>query len=273
MLSLMERMRVAYGFFPFNETTGGMNAAKYNFGFGTKLEIKFRLTENGMVRGNGEKNVPIIFAFSGDDDVWVFIDGKLALDVGGAHGRVEGTLDFSGERAEKTAKVSSVKASAAEGEAGNAGTNKTTNFELTGNKQDEHTLTMFYMERGMWESNMMIAFNFPDDNEFAVEKQVDTSEVNELFKDSFEDASVFPFTIQNQATHYGTTAAGSGTTVVTKPFNSFDSSSPELKPASSNNTFEWVNAYGNQSGVAHWYAPYEDTDGKHKDERCGIIPY
>ncbi|MEI3303667.1 MAG: hypothetical protein V8R94_08920 [Lachnospiraceae bacterium] len=65
----------------------------------------------------------------------------------------------------------------------------------------------------MWESNMMIAFNFPDDNEFAVEKQVDTSEVNELFKDSFEDASVFPFTIQNQATHYGPTAAGSGTTV------------------------------------------------------------
>lgn len=110
-----------------------------------------------MVRGNGEKNVPIIFTFSGDDDVWVFIDGKLALDVGGAHGRVEGTLDFSGERAEKTAKVSSVKASAAEGEAGNAGTNKTTKFELTGSNEAEHTLTMFYMERGMWESNMMIA--------------------------------------------------------------------------------------------------------------------
>ena len=62
---------------------------------------------------------------------------------------------------------------------------------------------MFYMERGMWESNMMIAFNFPNDNEFAVEKQVDKSGVNPLFADSFEDASVFPFTIQNQATHYG----------------------------------------------------------------------
>ena len=59
------------GFFPFNETVGGTNAAKYNFGFGTKLEIKFRLTEDGMVRGNDAKNVPIIFAFSGDDDVWV----------------------------------------------------------------------------------------------------------------------------------------------------------------------------------------------------------
>ena len=83
---------------------------------------------------------------------------------------------------------------------------------MKGDKQDEHTLTMFYMERGMWESNMMIAFNFPDDNEFAVEKQVDKREVNPLFVDSFEDASVFPFTIQNQATHYGAKDVESGAT-------------------------------------------------------------
>ena len=89
---------------------------------------------------------------------------------------------------------------------------------------------MFYMERGMWESNMKIAFNFPDDNEFAVEKQVNKSEVNPLFADSFENASVFSFTIKNQATHYGSTEAGSGTTVVTKPFNSFGSDSSVSKP-------------------------------------------
>ena len=264
------------GFFPFNETIGGTNAAKYNFGFGTKLEIKFRLTKDGKVKGNKE-NVPIIFAFSGDDDVWVFIDGKLALDVGGDHGEVTGTLNFSGTQKEKTATVSSVKASAAGGDAGKEGTEeggkKTTKFELNGSNEAEHTLTMFYMERGMWESNMMIAFNFPNDNEFAVEKQVDTSKVNELFKDSFEDASVFPFTIQNQATHYGTTAAGSGTTVEKQTFSNFDSSSPELKPASSDNTFEWLNAYENQSGVAHWYASLEDTTGDYKDLRFGIIPY
>lgn len=262
----------AYGFFPFNETTGGTNAAKYNFGFGTKLEIKFRLTENGTVLGDNEEKVPITFAFSGDDDVWVFIDGKLALDVGGAHGKVTGTLDFENLKA----KVSKVKKSAADGAAGDAGTDKTTDFTLKGDKQDEHTLTMFYMERGMWESNMMIAFNFPDDNEFAVEKQVDTSEVNELFKDSFEDASVFPFTIKNQATHYGAKKVESGATAENQTFNSFDSNSPELTKGSPDNTFERLDnipGQSDQKGVAHWYAPLEDTTGEHKDSRFGIIPY
>ena len=82
----------------------------YNYGFGTKLEIKFRLTADGTVLGDNKEKVPIIFAFSGDDDVWVFIDGKLALDVGGAHGKVTGTLDFENLKA----KVSEVKKSAAD---------------------------------------------------------------------------------------------------------------------------------------------------------------
>lgn len=261
--------KVSYGFFPFNENTTAASGKNYNYGFGTKLEIKFRLTADGTVLGDNEEKVPIIFAFSGDDDVWVFIDGKLALDVGGAHGKVTGTLDFENLKA----KVSEVKKSAADGAAGDAGTNKTTDFTLKGDKQDEHTLTMFYMERGMWESNMMIAFNFPDDNEFAVEKQVDKREVNPLFVDSFEDASVFPFTIQNQATHYGAKDVESGATAKNQTFNSFESNSPELTKGSLDNTFEWVQTYQDRSGVAHWYAPLEDTTGEHKDSRFGTIPY
>lgn len=147
---------------------------------------------------------------------------------------------------------------------------------MTGSNEAEHTLTMFYMERGMWESNMMIAFNFPDDNEFAVEKQVDKSEVNPLFADSFEDASVFPFTIQNQATHYGAKKVESGATAENQTFNSFDSNSPELTKGSPDNTFERLDnipGQSDQKGVAHWYAPLEDTTGEHKDSRFGIIPY
>ena len=69
--------------------------------------------------------MPIIFEFAGDDDVWVFIDGKLALDVGGDHGRVEGTLNF----AENKATVSAVKKSAADA---TVTPRKTTGFTLEG---------------------------------------------------------------------------------------------------------------------------------------------
>lgn len=89
-----------YGFFPFNETVGnGGSAPQYNYGFGAKLQFDFTLTEDGKVvvgKDTSGKNieVPIKFFFSGDDDVWVYIDGKLMLDVGGAHGKASGLLEF-----------------------------------------------------------------------------------------------------------------------------------------------------------------------------------
>ena len=62
---------------------------------------------------------------------------------------------------------------------------------------------MFYMERGMWDSNMAVAFNFPDSNELQVEKEVNVDKVNDAFKDLFKDQKLFTFTLQNLATHYG----------------------------------------------------------------------
>ena len=89
---------MGYGFFPFNETVTG-SASQYNYGFGAKLQFDFTLTENGKVivrTDSSGKNieVPIKFFFSGDDDVWVYIDGELMLDVGGAHGKASGLLEF-----------------------------------------------------------------------------------------------------------------------------------------------------------------------------------
>lgn len=188
------------GFFPFNETSTATHANTYNYGFGTKLEFKFRLTKDGKVLDKNGNPVDIKFLFSGDDDVWVFIDGKLALDVGGAHGQVTGTIDFGGTDNTKTSTVSKVKASAG---SSTSGTEITSNFKLEGSNTDEHTLVMYYMERGMWESNMKVAFNFPDENQLEVEKQVDTTDVNEMFKDMFNNKSLFTFDIKNLATHYG----------------------------------------------------------------------
>lgn len=213
---------MGYGFFPFNETVTG-SASQYNYGFGAKLQFDFTLTEDGNVvvgkdnDGNDIK-VPIKFFFSGDDDVWVYIDGELVLDVGGAHGKASGLLEF-GENNTVTPYVSSNKNTNTSDPMVYKGyqsgeTAKTVNYNgqpITFNKkgttktlenQSTHTLTMYYMERGMWESNMAVAFNFPDHNELQVEKQVDVSDVNPLFRDSFKNQKIFTFNIQNLATHY-----------------------------------------------------------------------
>ena len=256
----------AYGFFPFNETSTPCKASRYNYGFGTKLEFKFRLTDNGTVVGTDGEEHPIKFNFSGDDDVWVYVDGKLALDVGGAHEKVTGQIDFEN----KIATVSKTKKS--QNESSKEGKLTTSSVEIKGSNSDEHTLTMFYMERGMWESNMKVSFNFPDENEFAVEKKVDTTDVNtELFPASlFEDASVFPFTIQNQATHYGTKEAQSSDVKQPKIYN--DSFSEEkLSSASPQNTFETVAEKAGQTQVVHWKAKLDDAEGAYFDKRFGII--
>ena len=213
---------MGYGFFPFNETVTG-SASQYNYGFGAKLQFDFTLTEDGnvVVRKDNDGNdikVPIKFFFSGDDDVWVYIDGELVLDVGGAHGKASGLLEF-GENNTATPYVSSNKNTNTSDPMVYKGyqsgeTAKTVKYNgqsITFNKkgttktlenQSTHTLTMYYMERGMWESNMALAFNFPDHNELQVEKQVDVSDVNPLFRDSFKNQKIFTFNIQNLATHY-----------------------------------------------------------------------
>lgn len=255
-----------YGFFPFNETAKACSASNYNYGFGTKLEFKFRLTDDGTVVGTDGKEYPIKFNFSGDDDVWVYVDGKLALDVGGAHGKVTGQIDFK----TKIATVSNTKKS--QNESSKEGAPTTSSVEIKGSNSDEHTLTMFYMERGMWESNMKASFNFPDENEFAVEKKVDTTGVNTaLFPTSlFEDASVFPFTIQNQATHYGTQEAQSSDAKQPKTYNdSF--SEGKLSKTFSQNTFETINEKAGQEKVVHWKAKFDDAEGEHVNQRFGII--
>lgn len=213
-----------HGFFPFNQTVSTVGASQYNYGFGAKLQFDFTLTEDGNVvvkdaSGNNTK-VPIKFFFSGDDDVWVYIDGKLVLDVGGAHGKASGLLEFGADNT-VTPYVSSNKNTDNDNTMAYTtdANNKTVyfnqnpiKFTKTTDKPTQldknrttHTLTMFYMERGMWDSNMAVAFNFPDSNQLQVEKEVNVDKVNEEFKGLFtaKDQKLFTFTLQNLATHYG----------------------------------------------------------------------
>lgn len=298
-----------YGYFPFNETAKPGVASTYNYGFGTKLQMDFTLTDDGMVETNkiGEDNkkvkTNIKFFFSGDDDVWVFIDGKLALDVGGAHGKVSGLLEFGETKDGKnsvTAYVSKVKkgGTAKDNDIDEKTVNsavktvkyngndiyfyaKNTNLEPL-DKGKKHTLTMYYMERGMWESNMAVAFNFPDNNELQVQKEVDLTNVtDDDFKNCFKNQKIFNFTIQNQATHYGEKEATGSDTSGTKEVN-LTADCDEIKPATNSTEGEYIFKLDTNpeqgSGpegekVLHWYARYTDTEpvSAARKKRYGIL--
>lgn len=260
-------------YFPFNNSEQSGQAVKLNYGFGQKFDLKFKLTSDGTVKTTENADAPIEFNFSGDDDVWVFIDGKLVLDVGGGHGKVTGTINFK----DKTATVSSVKNNTS---SGGITQNVKKSFkdvkEITDDySTKEHTLTMFYMERGLWESNMSISFNFPDENEFQVEKNVDTTDVAEDFKACFDNVSAFPFTILNQATHYAAKEATGGQEIKNVTFN--DTFKDNTIANIGDNTFVYLATCKDdsdrgaaKSDVVHWKAELSD-DGTYKHLRWGII--
>ena len=283
-----------YGFFPFNEDSTDKCANTYNYGFGAKLQFDFTLTDNGKVLGNDGKEVPIQFFFSGDDDVWVYIDNELALDVGGAHGEASGLLEFGTNEEGNlvyTPYVSKVKTgnekqSYEPCDATNVKQitylSEQIKFNYKGDQKEisagKHTLKFFYMERGMWESNMAIAFNFPDHNELQVEKKVNVNGVNELFKNYFTNQKLFNFTIQNQATHYGPKSVDEGSFKQEKPIKLSDIGYTLDKPNDSNNCFELADDpdtknTDNNTGqkVIHWYAKYNDTYSDYRDARMGVI--
>lgn len=296
-----------YGFFPFNEGSGDTNANTYNYGFGAKLQFDFTLTDDGQVLGNGGKEVPIQFFFSGDDDVWVYIDDVLALDVGGDHGKVSGLLEFglNDGKLVYTPYVSDVKASNRDRMYKNESNVKSVNYRVAdkqyksipfnykGDQKEisagKHTLKFFYMERGMWESNMAIAFNFPDHNELQVKKEVDVNGVNDLFKNCFKDKRFFNFTIRNQATHYGTTdAAGDTVTTInllqpgkSTPVKNFTTTATHAEPGTGGeNRFRIVNNPPNKLNVTdgttllNWFTQFEDltpSPGSNKEKRYGIL--
>lgn len=299
-----------YGFFPFNENTTSNSAVRYNYGYGAKLEIPFTLTSTGTVKDNYNNDIPIRFYFSGDDDVWVFIDDQLVLDIGGAHAKVSGVLEFDQRDAKKdtvTSYVSQVKYNktgdygAEDCGASNhtsetrityLGTTETyyknASVHIDNLSTGKHTLTMYYMERGMWESNMAVAFNFPDNNELQVQKEVDLTNVtDDDFKNCFKNQKIFNFTIQNQATHYGEKEAAkpnpSDTQEVnlTAEGNKIEPATPEKKddyifelvknPWPDSKPDSGQDTGQNTEQVLHWYARYMDTQSAAREKRRGIL--
>ena len=156
------------GYFPFNTSSDGLSNLQY--GFGTRLDIRFNINAGGLTT----EGAPEIFRFTGDDDVWVFIDGQLVLDMGGGHKNGIGEINFENGKAAVLYAGSGSSESAwqtsTQGRGGSNGVKTTTPTILSSIKaeatnsatgiSEDHTLTMFYMERGKLNSNMSVMFNF-----------------------------------------------------------------------------------------------------------------
>lgn len=189
-------------YLPFNDANDNQNGdmTKINYMFGQRLDLTFTVPEGGKVNmadpGEAADMKDVIFEFQGDDDCWIFIDGQLVLDMGGIHDAVRGTINFAtntwsiyhnlknGEKLDQNIK--------------NNG--KKDNFRLSTTEDGTHTLTVLYFERGLYESNLKLTFNFPQQNTLRVTKEVDTSGVNELFADAMENLGSFEIELQTMAT-------------------------------------------------------------------------
>ena len=156
-------------FLPFNEIT---DRSGYNYYFGMTAETQFIMPRNGQVDGND-----MVFEFAGDDDVWVFVDDVLVLDLGGIHDSYEGTINF------KTGVVSTEK----DNHVGSNATSLSTLFKAAGKVWDgsdysQHTFKFFYLERGAGGSNCKLKFNLTTvpANSLTVEKEVTTDSQDAL---------------------------------------------------------------------------------------------
>lgn len=221
--------RRAKGWYPFNNTTD-VKIASANYFFGMKATIPFTMTANGRMNANDPSSDPIVFNFAGDDDVWVFVDGVLVLDIGGVRNMLEGSIDF----AENTWTISKPKNQNG-GDLGDAatsaialsgkifnddnGTGTLNQTRETFAATDSHELTIFYLERGAGSSNCKIQFNLPMKDTVSVTKQINQS------KTQNEDGTVTisPLSASEQAAidemGFGFTLYKDGNPVVNTSYN------------------------------------------------------
>lgn len=203
------------GFFPFNNSDSTKNANKY--GYGTEFDIDFYMSETGKLTDADGKGKDITFNFSGDDDVWVYVDGVLVLDLGGAHKVSSGSINFSDMKVIYKAAVDTSDNISARGK-GTADTYATKEkyvttvdlakiFKANGaefnnkNSSKKHTLQMFYMERGSFDSNCSISFNLPQNTGLLVRNDVNFDSVNPGLKDAtmgIANKDYFSYMIENK---------------------------------------------------------------------------
>lgn len=165
---------------PFNSTQSINGEGNCDYHFGMRTTIPFTMTANGKMNPNDNNSADITFSFSGDDDVWIFIDGQLVIDLGGIHNRLDATINFAentwsiSESNTSDVAVADTNGAAISGAIFNDGdtTGTLNQTRETFAATDSHELTIFYLERGGGSSNCKIQFNLPMKDTLSVKKLV-----------------------------------------------------------------------------------------------------
>lgn len=185
---------------PFNSTQSINGEGNCDYHFGMRTTIPFTMTANGKINPNDDKSKDITFSFSGDDDVWVFVDGQLIIDLGGIHNRLDATINFAqntwkiSESNTSDVAVADYNGAAIRGTLFNDGdtTGTLNQTRETFAATDSHELTIFYLERGAGSSNCKIEFNLPMKDTVSVTKRA-TQSIS-------DDGTLSPLTAKEQET-------------------------------------------------------------------------
>lgn len=212
------------GYYPFNQSQPGDMSNITNC-FGTRFDIDY-----AMPNADGKvNNEEMQFNFTGDDDMWVYIDGHLVLDLGGSHAKASGSINLATMKVKyETGYYNATYDNVADKNSASCDYTKTGEFAI-GNDvkkilQDTtrtHKMTIFYMERGLFDSNLSFNFFLPQTNSLTVEQKTDTSNVNSaLVNDTLQtaDKDVFQTYIKSNSK----SAASNNTASVTEDFTRKD---------------------------------------------------
>ena len=170
-----------YGFYPFNnEEDDTKNPDKRNLYFSARFDIPFIMTRDGRtLNSETGKYDDMVFDFSGDDDVWVYVDDELVLDLGGAHTQLKGNINFAKN------KVWYELVASADQRTNERNVEKKAFFNKL--SQGKHTLKVFYMERAGGDSNLKVTFNLQSSG---VKVRHIDKESGEILKEEYQSGEI-----------------------------------------------------------------------------------
>lgn len=202
---------------PYNTNANDTGEGAIDYHFGMRADLPFSMTPNGRIKSTDDESDPITFTFAGDDDVWIYIDGNLVIDLGGIHNRLGATVDFAANtityfRPETNAQTLAIGSYNtpedyplnADGttitkklfnDADGEGVIKMTRDAFAADI--DHEMQVFYLERGKGTSNCHIEFNLPMKDEVIITKDA-TQSWSEQNQDD-EDEGVDNLTAAEQA--------------------------------------------------------------------------